>query len=362
MMKVAFRLDGNKHIGLGHVFRSLHLADHLKAARGAECRFFMLESSLSETVRHFLDASGHGWRAVSTQDDPWREDADRLLAEVREFAPDVAVSDILEPDENDSDLLDNPEYVPVDPVRTLAALKRAGVPRVAISDRFDRVDLDAELIIDTCPAQDPAWYAGEDRRYLLGAAGYVLAPSLMELAGTPPTFDRDRLRLVVFCGGNDHRGFSEVIFSDLANRLDRVDVEIIIGAATPDGERVAGAFRERGVKAHFKVPDVAAIFAGAQLAVSTSGNTLFDLAALGIPFAALSTRDRQLLTAEYFEREGCGFSLGLYSGDYLSALSRVLDAVLPDRERLETMSRRGRRVVDGRGAERIAAELERLAR
>lgn len=362
MKRVAFRLDGNKHIGLGHVFRSLHLADYLKEAGGAECRFFMLESSLSPTVRHFLEKSGHGWRAVSVRSDPWKQDEDRLLEEVTGFAPDVAVSDILEPDPNDRDLLDNAEYVPVDPVQTLAILKRAGVPRAAISDRFDRVDLDAELILDTCPAQDAGWYAGDSRRFLLGALCYVLAPSLMRLAQTPPVFGKGKPRLVVFCGGNDHRGFSEVIFSDLRNRLDAVDVEIIIGAATPDGERVAHSFREQGVKAHFKVPDVAAVFAGAQFAVSTSGNTLFDLAALGIPFAALSTRERQLLTAEYFEHEGCGFSLGLYSGDYLTELKRVLDAVLPDRERLETMSRMGRQVVDGKGAERIALELERLVK
>ncbi len=353
---LGIRVDGNGHIGLGHIFRCLHLADGLRKA-DVEAVFLMLESSRTGRVPGFLEKSGYGVFTVSG-DDPWRQDDARLTAVLQGQGLAVILVDQLVPDATDDDLLGSADYQPADLPGTLKLLQGQGMRVACISDRYDRMDLDVEIVFNGCPAQDPAWYeAATATRYRLGPDYYMLPESFRRCAATPRAFRTARPKTLLFFGGNDHCGFTAPTLEALAPLRDRIDVEAIVGAATPDGDAVASGLRAQGITVHYGAPDLAPILADADLAFLASGNTLFDAAALGLPALALSTRVRQRVTAQHFDRVGSAIDLGTMDDADWPGVTKLVEDLIFDVERLQTMRAAGRAEIDGDGMKRVIDDL-----
>lgn len=87
---------------------------------------------------------------------------------------------------------------------------------------------------------------------------------------------------------------------------------------------------------------------------------MYELSAVGVPIICFSFVDNQERIVRGFVREG----LVSFGGDYLAQGELMLDEIVchikelaADFELRQSFSRRLRRLVDGRGAERIAAAL-----
>jgi UDP-N-acetylglucosamine:LPS N-acetylglucosamine transferase len=101
-------------------------------------------------------------------------------------------------------------------------------------------------------------------------------------------------------------------------------------------------------------PDVAAVLAGADAAVTAGGSTVFQLAALGTPALAVAQYGHQRANIDRAVAAGAAVDLGqreALSADRLAAAIAGLDA---DPGRRRAMSEAGRRLVDGEGARRVA--------
>ncbi len=362
MPLLAIRADGNGHIGMGHIFRALHLARGLRA-KGVDSRFLILEST-AKAIADFLSRDGFGFDVVSSPSDAWRQDEAVLLKSLNVRAYDAVLVDLLIPDGDDDDLLQNPEFVPADVPATLNALRHTSLPLAAISDQYDRMNLDADLVINTCPVQDPAWYVGTPLagRCLLGAAAYLLPDSFRAQSARTRLFGANPAKVVAFFGGNDHRGFTTPVVAALEplRKSNRISLELIVGAATHNAQGVIAALNDQGITTHYRLPDIASVFEGAEILLTASGNTLFDAAALGLPAVALSTRKRQKVTASYFHDHGSAIDLGVLDEQAWRRLANDVSSLLDNPSRLQSMSRAGQSLVDGKGIERVTAALEML--
>ncbi|MBI9079234.1 MAG: hypothetical protein JEY79_05780 [Pseudodesulfovibrio sp.] len=357
MRKLAVRLDGNRHIGLGHMFRCLHLAEHLKQNHNCEIVFFLLESSLDSGILEFCDSSGVKVVPVSLPGSPWVEDTLGFERALKGGSFDAVLVDLVCPDPQDDDLNDNSDYCPADILGCVQRVKALGLPVFALSDRFDHVDIPADLVINSCPAQQGQWYAGSRTKFLLGPKYYLLPNSFRNLSRCQKTFLSEKPHVVIFCGGNDHRGFTSMLLDCLLSHAKSLSFEVVLGAATPDIDLRAEEYRAQGVDCRFKVKDMAPVLFNADCVISTSGNTLFDLAALGVPAAAVSTRERQRITARFFSDAGCCVDLGMEFEEIAVNLKLFVNTVLHSPKQLLEMSRRGRESVDGDGLVRVAEEM-----
>lgn len=358
---LAVRVDGNRHIGLGHFFRCYHLAMALRERGGPACEFFMLASSLGPVIHSFLERGEIACHLVSKPEDPWQEDHAALDQLLSMRGADAVLLDLLMPDPTDDDLNQNDEYHPALVPQIIDRLSGHGWPLMVMSDQFHHMGLAAEAVVNTCPTQDPAWYGpAAGGQYLVGPDYYILPESFRELAARKKPFHPVRPKVVVFLGGFDHRGYGEVIVPALLASRRPLEVEVILGAATPEPEQAIQRLRGQGVMVHHGLPDLAEVLFKADLVISTAGNTLFDLAALGTPAAAVATRERQYKTIEFFADRGCCLDLGIGREQLAQRLGRVIDEYLFDPARLAEMSARGRAAVDGRGVERLAARLAEL--
>jgi spore coat polysaccharide biosynthesis predicted glycosyltransferase SpsG len=96
-----------------------------------------------------------------------------------------------------------------------------------------------------------------------------------------------------------------------------------------------------------------ALMQQSDMAVTAGGNTMFELACVGVPAIVLCGEEFEVETArqmeEYGAVENLGFG-GIVSPDRLYERVRLL---MPDKNRRTIMSRIGQKLVDGRGAERV---------
>jgi spore coat polysaccharide biosynthesis predicted glycosyltransferase SpsG len=97
---------------------------------------------------------------------------------------------------------------------------------------------------------------------------------------------------------------------------------------------------------------------GADVAISGGGQTLYELAATGTPAVAIRLADNQTLNLRNLQAAG----MLLWAGDAGDAdletmVTSALMVLAENRGRRTEMSRRGRALVDGRGAARVAAAV-----
>ena len=78
---------------------------------------------------------------------------------------------------------------------------------------------------------------------------------------------------------------------------------------------------------------------------------------MGVPGVALVQAENQRPIAERLDAAGIVQNLGRATDCDEEAVSRAVTALCSSAERRETMSRRGRALIDGRGGERVVEEL-----
>jgi spore coat polysaccharide biosynthesis predicted glycosyltransferase SpsG len=145
-------------------------------------------------------------------------------------------------------------------------------------------------------------------------------------------------------GGSDPTGLTPALAAALRDQDLRVNLGPGYRAAAPShGEVVPGP--------HAFV----AALAGAELLVAAFGHSLLEAAYLGVPALIVVTRDDHREHAEAFARNGTAEIVAP------AMLRERVVALLADRAALEEMGRRGRDLVDGRGADRIVAAIRELA-
>lgn len=126
---------------------------------------------------------------------------------------------------------------------------------------------------------------------------------------------------------------------------------------------------------HENVSDMAALMQTCDLAISAAGTTLYELCALGIPAVSFTIADNQLSSARTFQETGlipCAGDMRdkpeavlQVAMDFVTEMSYIPDHCLTDKsvplcpsyaKRLSILTRM-RRLIDGKGAHRIALAL-----
>lgn len=178
--------------------------------------------------------------------------------------------------------------------RAVAALGR---PVLAIDDGNLPFALSADIVLNSSPLADPGHYArfAPGAELLLGPAYAPLRKEFRALAPTCSGADPGE-RVLLTLGGSDPAGLTLPLFRALLDALPgEAQLDIVLGAAHPDPEPVEtlAADRASRVRLHRNTEHMAALMAGARLAVSAAGSTLWELASMGVPTVGVVVADNQ---------------------------------------------------------------------
>lgn len=326
-MRALLFAEGGPGVGLGHLRRCAALADGMKR-RGWSCSFLAADS----VVR--------GWLA----------DAGQELADARPAAagriPDTgAACDVL--------IVDSYEV----PNEEIARRARGfGAAVLVFDDRFDRHSA-ADIILNAgvlSPGLE--WPGRPGLEHLLGPSYHPLPSEFLPAAG-----DREIRatvgKVLVTLGGAAPRDAYERVLAAVLRTYPGASVDCVVGPFSTElpapGARVSVVRAPRSLGPLMRDCD---------LAVAASGQTLYELASTGTPTVAVGLAANQRENLLGMEKAGCILSAGALSDDGAAELltRRLAEAADPGVRR--RLSDAGRRLVDGRGAERVADALAALVR
>jgi spore coat polysaccharide biosynthesis predicted glycosyltransferase SpsG len=232
--------------------------------------------------------------------------------------------------------------------------------RLLVVDDYGSLDrYDAHIVLNQNVFARETWYeqrAG-DARLLLGPQ-YALLREEFSTAAREREVPLRADRLLVTLGA-----------SDPDNALDRVMdavrsmpgsglvVRIVAGPSNPRAEAIGGRYADERTAVVPATDAMAPLMAWADLAVAAAGSTVYELCCLGVPTLVVAIAETQIACAEGLLEAGLVVDLGWHAAMDAPAAAAAIEALRHDHARRAGMVRRAQRLVDGRGASRVAAVL-----
>ncbi len=325
--RILFRVDGSRVLGMGHVYRSLAVAEALRESSRAEIGFLM-SADHAEGIAT-VSRSGYPVRVFK----PGGLEA--LLDSIRDFAPSVVINDL--------------PLVEETYLRSLAHLGALTVNLVDTLEDLERVSQDAQFVISVM---------NEDRETPEGFyGGPAFAILRRHFQGRERAFREKPARILLTFGGADPQSLTLKVAKALAPLTKDVEVVSVAGPAFPHTlvfealQRTSGCHLPlvRGVDVQ-----IADLMLDADLVLCSGGMSVYEIAALGTPGVVLAQNAREDRRMREFSRFGTIEYLGLGVDVDESAILGTVRRILTDPGRRRAMSAKGRSLVDGFGAARAA--------
>lgn len=332
------RADANREIGAGHVMRCLAIAGALKK-RGLEVCFLTAD----ESAAPLLEARGQEYRILHTRYTDMEGELDVLEG-------------LLAGQERGFFLADS-YFVTTRYFHRVREWAFVGY----VDDRC-LSGLPLDLLINYNIFAHAGLYA-QGGRYLLGPA-YV--PLREEFTDVPYQVREPASRVLVTTGGSDRYNLAGRFLEKALALPGTAELEycVVSGAFNPHFKELKElADRHPNVGIRSNVSDMSGLMQESDLAVTAGGSTMYELSAVGVPFVCFSFVDNQEPIVEGFHDRG----LTEFGGNYLSQGDSMLEEAAGHLGRLaaqwayrQQCSKRLRELVDGRGAERLAREIDRI--
>ena len=327
--RIMFRVDGSTRIGMGHVFRSLAIADALRAVSQAELAFLMCadhREGILEVTRR-----GHAVRVVADSR------VENFIDHLQDFAPAILINDLPSLDDT-----------------YLRALAHLGATTVNLVDTLDDLEVTEhykQVIVSVMDEER------ETPEGFYGGPEYAILRSHFH-GSDKEIRDHPRLVLLSF-GGSDPQGLTLKATRALAKLPAEIDLVAVAGPAfsyRAEFERLAADLPRRVPLIKEAGGHISDLMLDADIVVGSGGMSVYEIAALGTPGVILAQNAKEERRMREFARQGTVEFLGLGTEIADEEIAGAVRALLEDPERRRAMSARGRSLVDGLGATR-AAEL-----
>jgi len=165
--------------------------------------------------------------------------------------------------------------------------------------------------------------------------------------------------ILVTQGGSDTYGFTPKIVSALKDMPAGTEITVVLGPNFSHHRELDAALTQcvRPFNRITGMSDISDLMLRADLAVSAGGNTLFELACLGVPSVVVCGEPFEVATAKRLEQQGFGLALG-FGGDVAEHdIATAVRHLLEDRDVRSRMSASGKALIDGLGASRMADRI-----
>lgn len=335
-MRILLRCDSTKFQGLGHVIRTMAVAEAALAA-GHDVHFAgNVESPVGRQLIEKLCSAVY----------PGPEGPEDVAELARRIGADLVHIDTY-----------------VGQGALLTELRKVSILLSSMEDgTFGRRQ--ADLVVDPSPGAE-LLHRPDDGSFRLfrGARAIPIRRSIIDRqAGTVPEAEPGSLKqIMIIMGGTDARDMTARCVGLWA----RSGVPSRCFVVDPSGHRSFDVVPADGqvlevVQPSLDVPD---LFTSMDLVISGSGTTTWELATLGVPMALLQLVDNQAENYAFAVGNGMALGLGDVSGlelDDAEAVEALTSLLLDDSRRAE-LGAQARRVVDGLGADRIVMHWEELA-
>jgi len=336
---VLFRVDAGPRVGWEHLSRCLVFAAALQRRRRPAFFLSQLDpGSLGLTVKRggneWIDADAPAGAA---------EDLEEMVREVRRIRPAAVVVD--SPDAKE-------EY--------LAELRRMGVLVVSM-DSAAGVRFPSRLVINPLLAPDRESYEFvRGTQVLLGARYAIVRPEIRRQRPIRAQEPVQPFRALVALGDDDPHGQAGELAKLLLNcpRVGRVDVAARPWHPALEALKALAETCPERLEVVSEPAEVPSRISRCHFAVTAGNAWSLELACVGVPQLMIVQSETHWPTAQRLEEEGAATCLGWHANVSAATLRQAVQELLGDALERQSMARCGRKLIDGRGPDRLVTALE----
>lgn len=322
--------------------------------------------SVSQAVKEKLSASihfeasnaiglGHAKRCLALADALCEIDIETSLVTNREaitLVPGIMSHRVVHPSDtlkSASDICVFDLYRPVD--RQMHDVIGRGL--VAVIEDEPLRPHDCDILIDQSAERDRVDYAGliPEKAYSLLGLPYALVGSSVRRARTRRVQRPSCKQLLLTLGGGLVWDQLHPIITATTNRFPDLNIVVAMVNDTEKRQRLNVGEQVSYAISH---PDLPSVMAESDVAISASGVTAMELAHIGVPSILVSLAPNQN------DLRRCLVSSGAALEAQIECPQSVCDALarlVSDRALRDRMATSGRRLIDGKGAARVATEI-----
>jgi spore coat polysaccharide biosynthesis predicted glycosyltransferase SpsG len=336
---ILIRVDGTTRTGWEHLSRCLTLAAALQRRRRPTYFLSQLEPGyLALNIKR----GGSEWlEADSPAGTP--EDLEETIQEIRRLNPAAVIVDA--PEANEA---------------YLSALRATGVLLVSLDNQAN-IRFPSRLVINPLLGPSREAYVHEPGTQLLLGHRYALVRSEIRRvrplrAQEPP----QPFRALVALGDDDPNNQSGALARLLLNIAKVGRVDVVVRPQHPhlaELQALAAGYPDR-LEVAVEPAEVTARIARCHFAL-TAGNTWsLELACVGVPQLVIVQTEAHWPTAQRLEEEGVAVCLGWHATVSPVTIRQAVQDLLGDNFERLAMARCGRKLIDGRGNDRLVTALE----
>lgn len=337
------RADGNAKIGAGHLMRCLTIADELRKFADIHEILFVCADLQSAEL-----ALKRGYETFLLWSDPCDMEAELpawTRIPVRNKKTNVIIVD---------------SYFATK--RYLQKLGEYG--SVTLMDDMGEECFPVDRIINYNAFADTKYYEDlykdSDTELVLGSAYVPLRP---QFRGELYRIRKKAENVLITTGGGDIDNIAGQILQEIRKKetCAILKYHLITGSFNPHFDQMKALEKQSAnVHIYHNVQDMAGLMRQCDLAVTAGGSTVYELAAVGIPFICFSYAENQEKITEYLCREEIALSAGAYHRNPEAVLEKIAEQTIglaEDYNRRNMCYSMERKLIDGMGAERLAKRL-----
>ncbi len=326
---VAIITEADKIVATGHLKESLDLADALKK-RGARTSIFINED-IDFDIRKNISQEYYTYcRAVHESLTKQLSDSAVIVTDLR------MVSDEL--------------------IREIR--NTVNVPIICVDElggRYIGADIIINPMINTKYANYPE---GEGSVYAGG--NYLILPNKIQEYRTRYTVRKKMRYICISMGGVDIYNSTNKILNALLKSDGDWCIEVVLGGGYQYFDLISDSIKKHPhVQLHQNINYIYDLFEKSDLAFTAGGNTLHELACIGVPAIVIPTMDHEIENGKTFEKNGFGKCLNKSENISDSEIADAIDKMDSFAVR-KGMSDCGRNICDGKGLERTIQIIQEI--
>jgi UDP-2,4-diacetamido-2,4,6-trideoxy-beta-L-altropyranose hydrolase len=348
-MRVLIRSDASPTIGSGHIARCLCLARVLRR-QGSHVAFAcrLLPGHRLEALR------AEGFETFALPERYSDEDPQQAIESMLPWQADIAALGPLLEHQPAFDWIIVDHYGLDHHWQTAA---RRWAPRIAVVDDLATRTYSADLLLNQNLSGTPEAYAS------------LLAPGCRTLFGPRFAMLRDEFRcpaieikpqarrVLVNFGGFDAAMQTHHAMLALAD-FPELEVDFVAGADNPAWTQMQALAASRPHwRLHSFVSDFYRLMTEADLFVGAGGGTSWERAAMGLPTICIAVSNNQQANGEVMAAAGAHVFMGAREHVSVEQLRLAIGFVAGNQGLRQSLAQQSRQLVDGRGAQRVAAAL-----
>lgn len=321
-MKVAILTEGGRDIGFGHITRCSALCQAFKE-KGIAPKLIVNAREDIGRIADGIDYSCFDWL---------KEDAG--------LNKEAGCSDIII---IDSYLARRPLYAKIS--------EMAGV--AVYLDDMNRLEYPKGVVVNgSFYGEDLNYSKRPDVEYLLGVRYAILRKEFWEVP--EKEIGKDLKSVMVTFGGTDTRRMTLKIINFLNDAYPELKKLVIIGRGFQNIEEIGSSAGDNIELVYFATAEkMLDTMLRADIAVSSGGQTLYELARVGVPTIGICVAENQRIGLEKLQSmDLVGYIGSCEDSDICNKLAKAVD-FLKDEKIRKSRSERARRLVDGKGCSRL---------